>query len=690
MSLSLVLSATLLVGAVGYLVLAGYVWRYRSVAGARPLVVLLLAIGVWTLCYCMELRSHDVASAQLWSGLKYLGVVAAAPAMLAFVAEYTGRGRGLPVWVLAALAVEPLIVLVMLTVPATRDLIHYYPTDPARMRFVGAAPVNLAGPLFWPHAVYNYALLLVAIGTFVIRASRVAQPYQRQAWILIGVTLLPVIGNMLYAFDVTGVAVDPTPFLFTLTAVVLVWGFIRLRLLDVMPVARGVIVERMADAVLVVDAYGRVLDLNPAAAALLGHTRRELIGHQVAEVAPALMPAGEDHDQPAEQWECRLGADRGVDSGVDSGVDRAPPRDVAVSVTRLTDPRGRETAHLLVLRDITDLKRTERQLRTLLVEKTELSDTLRAGLRPRSLPAVPGLAIAVRSLPADRQDQVSGDFYDVHPAGPGRWAVVLGDVSGRGVEAAVVTSMARYTLRMLSRQGWRPSQVLGQLNQALLAADDTDRFCTVVYGLIEPSEVGTRVTLALGGHPAPLLLRRDGTVTPVGVAGTALGLLPEVEHQDTTIDLHPGEVLLAFTDGVVEAHRGREQFGEERLAGVLADAASARWSRMAYLADVLAGRVIEAVEGFGADPDDVAVLVLVAEPAPLGMASGRLAPERACAEGHSHGNQGEREGQAPERGGGGDVAPEEGAHPVHHVLDRVDFGHVLQPRRGDAHRQQDP
>jgi PAS domain S-box-containing protein len=622
MSLSLFLPSTLLVGAVGYLLLAGYVWRYRSVPGARPLGVLMLAVAVWTICYSLELRSRDVASAELWSGLKFIGIVAVAPAMWAFVIRYTERNRGLPRWAVVSLSIEPVAVLVLLAIPATQHLIHYYPAED-ELRRADGAPVNQSGPLFWPHAIYNYLLLLGAIVVLGARLSRVARPYRRQATVLIAAAVLPLVANMLYSFDVAPVEVDPTPFLFTLTAAVLVWGFVRLRLLDVMPVARDVIVERMTDAVVVIDVSGRVIDLNPAGAELLGCPRRQAVGRAVAEVAPGLRPSVTGGaERPPGQWESTVVPPAGE------------PRDVAVSVTPLADPRGRQTAQVLVLRDITDLKRTERQLRGLLQEKTELSDTLRQSLRPSSLLTVPGVAMAARSLPADRQEQVTGDFYDVHPAGPGRWAIVLGDVAGRGVQAAVLTATARYTLRMLSTQGWRPSQVLGQLNHALLTTGDLDRFCTVAYGVLDgvrPASGNARggsdrggmlLTLSLGGHPPPLLLRRDGTVEPVGVWGTALGLFADVEHHDTTIRIAPGEVLLAYTDGVVEARRAGEQFGEERLGHVLAEVAGPLDHRTdglrgdgGTMPGTLAGRiadgVVEAVERYAADLDDLAVLVVI-------------------------------------------------------------------------------
>src|SRR3954452_20157792 len=134
--------------------------------------------------------------------------------------------------------------------------------------------------------------------------------------------------------------------------------------------------------------------------------------------------------------------------------------------------------------------------------------------------------------------------------------------------------MARWALGTLSAHGWSPACALEQLNQALLIDVGEERFCTVAYGGITQDPVdleagwtpGVRITLALGGHPLPLVRWLDGSVTAVGQPGTALGLLNRVEIKEETVHLQPGEVLLAFTDGVTEARGGAEQFGEHRLA----------------------------------------------------------------------------------------------------------------------------
>jgi sigma-B regulation protein RsbU (phosphoserine phosphatase) len=194
------------------------------------------------------------------------------------------------------------------------------------------------------------------------------------------------------------------------------------------------------------------------------------------------------------------------------------------------------------------------------------------------------------------------------------------------VHAAVVTSMARYTLRTLSAQGWSPGRTLEQLNQALLSDVGEERFCTVLYGRIiqDPVDIatdwvpGVRVTLALGGHPQPLVRWLDGSVTAVGQPGTALGLLNRVEIKEESLQLQPGEVLVAYTDGVTEARSGVEQFGEQRLANVIAAAAEGLRGKRgpaaaALVADAVADGVLRAVEEFSGERDDIAVLVLVAE-----------------------------------------------------------------------------
>jgi PAS domain S-box-containing protein len=371
----------------------------------------------------------------------------------------------------------------------------------------------------------------------------------------------------------------------------------------------------MLDGVVVLDAQGRVADVNAAAAAVVGVRRSALVGRYVEDLLPAVVPLLAGHETG------------GTTRGQLELEGEAGPRDYAVQVSSLLDRAGSEIARLVVLRDVTERVGAERRLRELLEDRTRLADTLQAGLRPQLLPPVPGVRIAARWVPAGgASGRVSGDFYDVHQTLGGDHAFVLGDVAGKGVHAAVVTSMARYTLRTLSAQGWSPGRALEQLNQALLTDVGEERFCTVLYGRIvqDPVDIatdwtpGVRVTLALGGHPQPLVRWLDGSVTAVGQPGTALGLLSRVEIKEESLHLQPGEVLVTYTDGVTEARTGVDQFGEQRLADVIAAAAEGLRGKSgaaaaALVADAVADSVLGAVEAFSSERDDVAVLVVVAE-----------------------------------------------------------------------------
>ena len=611
MTRELALGLGLAVGGAAYFAMSWYVWRHRVAAGGSSLVVALLGIFVWTACYAVELSTQTVAAAQTWSGLKFVGVVTVPPALWAFVRQYTTR-RPLPRWMLALLCVEPVVVLTLLALPATRDLVHYYvPADA-----LDDPPVAHPGPLLWPHATYSWVLLLVALGTFVARVGRIGGPYRRQANVVIVASLLPLLGNVVYNLDLFGLGrVDPAPFLFVIFTFVLVWGIFRLRLLDIVPVARGALVAQMLDGVLVLDAQGRIADVNAAAADVVGARPAALVGRYVEEVLPGVVPLLQEHVPDATSTAVLV-------------IDRAgQSRDYAVHVSPLADRAGSAIARLVVLRDVTERLDAERRLRDLLDDRTRLAETLQAGLRPQLLPAVPGVRIAARWVPAGGAGgRVSGDFYDVHQTLGGDHAFVLGDVAGKGVHAAVVTSMARYTLRTLSAQGWSPGRSLEQLNQALLDDLGEERFCTVLYGRImqDPVDVatdwtpGVRITLALGGHPQPLVRWLDGSVTAVGQPGTALGLLSQVEIKEESLQLQPGEVLVAYTDGVTEGRRGVEQFGEQRLADVVAAAAEGlRGTRgaaaAALVADSVADGILDAVEAYSSERDDVAVLVVVAE-----------------------------------------------------------------------------
>ena len=229
--------------------------------------------------------------------------------------------------------------------------------------------------------------------------------------------------------------------------------------------------------------------------------------------------------------------------------------------------------------------------------------TLQASLLPPELPEVPGMDVASLFLPAIAGYAVGGDFYDVFELDDGRWVALVGDVCGKGLEAAALTGLARHTLRAVSNVD-RPSEALAHLNRALLRERIDGRFCTVAMAVFEPHvNGGARVTVAIGGHPRPQHVRRTGEAFGVGRHGTLLGVAEKIALHDDTVTLASGESLVLFTDGLVGKHDAAEGSAALRIAlehGAPSSAAELRDRIERYVRDEVGGDQM----------DDVALLVL--------------------------------------------------------------------------------
>jgi phosphoserine phosphatase RsbU/P len=238
-----------------------------------------------------------------------------------------------------------------------------------------------------------------------------------------------------------------------------------------------------------------------------------------------------------------------------------------------------------------------------------LARTLQQTLIPPAPPSIPGLDVATDLLTGARRPVGGGDFYDVFQLGPDDWVVAVGDVRGKGVEAAVVTALARYTIRAAAVAEPALHEVLHTLNRVLLR-HGTERFCTVALLRLcrtDPDEPW-KATISCGGHAPPLLVRPGDRPRPVGVPGALLGVFETEDFRDTDIVLEPGDALVAYTDGVTEGRRGREWYGEERLEAALVEhGGSATSLTEGTLGDVLSFQ--------GDDPRDDIVIVAVRVPA---------------------------------------------------------------------------
>ncbi len=237
-------------------------------------------------------------------------------------------------------------------------------------------------------------------------------------------------------------------------------------------------------------------------------------------------------------------------------------------------------------------------------ERTRTAQTLQRALLPPSLPEPDGLLFAAGYRAAGAGNEVGGDFYDVFEQSDGSFAVVIGDVCGKGPQAAAVTALARYTLRAHAVAALRPSFLLARLNDALLR-QHAPGFVTVALARVELTPTGARMELTTAGHPAPILAR-DGVAAPVGEIGTPLGIVHDPELPEIAIDLVPGDVVAFYTDGVTEAAAPRVLLDETDLCRLVADRAA---SGPAAVVERLERTAVEIAQG--APRDDIAALALM-------------------------------------------------------------------------------
>jgi PAS domain S-box-containing protein len=242
-------------------------------------------------------------------------------------------------------------------------------------------------------------------------------------------------------------------------------------------------------------------------------------------------------------------------------------------------------------------------------ERDDIARTLQEGLLPGPFPEVPGVELAARYQAAGEGIDVGGDFYDAFSTEDGAWALVVGDVCGKGPKAAALMGTARHTIRAAALREHRPSAVLTMLNAALHQQSREQWFCTVCYVRIRPQAGGARLTVCAGGHPLPAIVRADGTVEFVGTPGTLLGVFTDIELTDATVDLRPGDTLVLFTDGLTDTERTGRELGQTWLSDVLARS-------VGRSAEEIAAHLERQVRGdriLGL-PDDLAILVAKVKP----------------------------------------------------------------------------
>lgn len=283
------------------------------------------------------------------------------------------------------------------------------------------------------------------------------------------------------------------------------------------------------------------------------------------------------------------------------------------TLTLLADPTGNGRPYEIVPTMAEDLARRAALAMDnakLYESSRDMAITLQRSLMPSALPRVPGLDIASFYNAGGEGAEVGGDFYDVFPTGTGDegWAAVIGDVCGKGADAAALSALARHSIRAANVNLRKPRRILAFLNQLVLQGE-YHRFITVAYCRLRFVEGGVQITLGRAGHPPPLVLRQDGTVKAVGKPGTLIGVTPEPKLTDQVIKVLPGESLVLYTDGITEARGLEGQFGQDGLERELSRCAGKG-------AQQIADQLEEVVEAFQTERshDDVAILVIRVDP----------------------------------------------------------------------------
>lgn len=277
------------------------------------------------------------------------------------------------------------------------------------------------------------------------------------------------------------------------------------------------------------------------------------------------------------------------------------PREWSVRDVEILRTLSAAASHEIALRAAIENERTAR------VHAETLAHTLQESLLPPTIPNIPGLDVAACFHPAGSGVELVGDFYDVLQSRDGVWSFMVGDVCGKGITAAKVAALARYTVGAAAVGGASPAQALTWLNETLRARrPSVDVFLTALHGSIERTATHCVVTLACAGHGAPLLRHADGRAEEVSIRGPLVGIFADFTVDEIELRLAPGESLVLYTDGVSDAGNGAQVLGDDAVRTLLESLDPA--ATAATIAEHIKDAAIAVTAG--EMRDDVAVLVI--------------------------------------------------------------------------------
>lgn len=345
-SLVIFYSTTLLLTALLAFRMVAYTWRRNTFKGARPLALLLLGTALWALGYALEIWAGPFAWKMFWAKFQYVGIVVVPPAFLVFALEYAGWGRQENRRHLSWLIPAPLIFLLLVW---TNDLHRlYWPQAEVGQGIAGLILEH--GPAFYANNLYSHLLVLggaiVVLKVFLNSAGF----YRRQAGLILAAAFFPWLGNLLYVTHLSPFPdLDLTPFTFALTGIVSAWGFYRRHFLDLVPLARHALFEKMTEGVLVVDQHKHILDINHAAAQIIGKPASELIRQPLAVIGGDLVTRLQQAEQAGEP---------DLEAPIQAVVSGAH-REYMLKIVPLHDGTQAAPAMMLVWSDVTSLKQLE-------------------------------------------------------------------------------------------------------------------------------------------------------------------------------------------------------------------------------------------------------------------------------------------------------------------------------------------
>lgn len=363
------------------------------------------------------------------------------------------------------------------------------------------------------------------------------------------------------------------------------------------------IVRASLDAVVVMDANGRIVEWNPSAERIFGYSSEEAVGEDLGDlIVPDELRSR--HHRGLEQYQ-ETGRGPLLGRRVEITALRHDGTTFPVELTITAVTGGGRQLFTGFIRDVTERRAEQAALVESRESFAQIARALQQSLLPAALPTVPGVEVAAVFHPSRAGSDVGGDFYDVFRVGRTDLILSLGDVCGKGPEAAAITAIARHTIRAVAEDLRHPTAILRRVNTVLQDHHIGERFCSAVTARAIPIVRGLRLSVCCAGHDPPVIVRADGQVHRVGVPGQLLGILPEIRLYEETAQLAYGDTVVLYTDGVTEAMHAGEQFGEDRLAGALLE------SRHGSVSDMM-NHVLEEVLAFGGDGprDDIAILAI--------------------------------------------------------------------------------